>query len=45
MSNSVDRREFLKKALIAGTAVPAFTGALPLMPLEAASKSKSPTKN
>lgn len=44
MSNSVDRREFLKKALIAGTAVPAFTGALPLMPLEAASKSKSPNE-
>ncbi|HAH48435.1 MAG TPA: gfo/Idh/MocA family oxidoreductase, partial [Planctomycetaceae bacterium] len=44
MSNSVDRREFLKKALIAGTAVPAFTGALPLLPLAAAPKSKSPNE-
>lgn len=44
MSNSVDRREFLKKALIAGTAVPAFANALPLESIEAATKSKSPNE-
>ena len=44
MSHSVDRREFLKKALIAGTAVPALTAGLPLPSLEAANKSKSPNE-
>lgn len=44
MSHSVDRREFLKKALIAGTAVPALSSALPLPSLEAANKSKSPNE-
>lgn len=44
MSRSVDRREFLKKALIAGTAVPAFSSALTLPSLAAANKSKSPNE-
>ena len=44
MSRSVDRREFLKKALIAGTAVPAFSSALTPPSLAAANKSKSPNE-
>lgn len=44
MTHSVDRREFLKKALIAGTAVPSMASALSYQPLEAATKSNSPNE-
>ncbi|QDT95655.1 Gfo/Idh/MocA family protein [Gimesia aquarii] len=44
MSNSVDRREFLKKALIAGTAVPALTTSLPFAAAENETKKKGPNE-
>lgn len=44
MSNSVDRREFLKKALVAGTAIPALATSLPLSTVEGAVKKKGPNE-